>query len=97
MQATTPHTLVPGDNELQIMARSGTCVGLSNRLAVWRFGYVQKSLEASDHMVSIEENNMGHGFLWILATRKTGKIKDRFRGYAVELPTKYRQVLDWEP
>ena len=36
------------------------------------------------------------GFLWILATRKTGKIVSTFRGYALDLPAAYRAVIDAE-
>jgi hypothetical protein len=93
MRATTPHVTVPGDSEDRIMARSGQCLGMSKDRAVWRFGFSPRSERAFQTGTFIE----GYGFLWVLATRKLGVVKDTFRGYAVELPESYRKVLRWEP
>lgn len=34
------------------------------------------------------------GFLWVLATRKAGVIKDQWRGWATNLPPSFRNVID---
>lgn len=100
MQATTPFVEVPGDNASTIMARSGTCLGMNPTLAVWRFGFAPGSEASRMHNVWLHNEDDGpgwQGFMWVLATRKTGKVKDTFRGYAVHLPRKYRNVINWEP
>jgi len=101
MQATIPYVQVPGDNESRIMARDGNCVGMSDKLAVWRFGYCFNRIgegfeyisHAEAHGVSIE----GNAFMWVLATRKTGKIKATHFGFAFELPRDFRKVIEWLP
>jgi hypothetical protein len=98
MQAAIPWIEVPGDNEERIMARSGSCVGMNPTLAVWRFGFMIMSETGIAHNVAIKSTGSEeYGFLWVLATRKTGKVKQTFRGFAIELPSKFRQVIDWEP
>ena len=109
MQATIPHVEVPGDNESRIMARDGHCIGMSDKLAVWRFGYVfnrvQEGFEyrghAEAHNVSIEDSAAFgveyYGFLWVLATRRTGKIRDTCRGWAIDLPKQFLKVIEWQP
>jgi hypothetical protein len=102
MKAVMPYVEVPGDNEEiinnwlrpRIMGRGGTCMGMTNNLAVWRFGAMPGSEFATAYGVSLPEHN--GGFLWVLATRKTGKIRETFNGYAIELPTKFRNVIDFE-
>src|SRR5574337_987617 len=37
----------------------------------------------------------GYGFLWVRATRRTGKVKESWRGYAMELPPSFRKVIEW--
>ncbi len=98
MRATPPYPEVPGDNyevigllRERIMARSGDCLGMNERLAVWRFGFLPNSEAANAYGVAVED---GEGFLWILATRKTGKVRASFRGYALDLPREFRTVID---
>lgn len=104
MQATTPYVEVPGDNKEgydhhdvhvreRIMGRAGSCVAMSHTLAVWRFGFSRNSESAMAYGVYTEID----GFLWVLATRRTGKIKEQWTGYAINLPPKYRKVIEWEP
>jgi hypothetical protein len=98
MKAVNPYVEVPGDNSERIMARSGDCVGMNPTLAVWRFGFMITSEAGIAYNVAIKSTGSEeYGFLWILATRKTGKVRDSFRGFAIELPDKFRQVIDWEP
>lgn len=82
-----------------IMARSGSFMGMTRDLAVWRFGYSPESEAASAYGVSIPKSHNSNewpGFLWILATRKTGKVKESFFGYAVELPQHFKDVIEKE-
>ena len=101
MQATIPHVEVPGDRDNRLMARDGHCMGMSDKLAVWRFGYIFGShLAMYSGCYITNETAFGteyHGYLWILATRKTGKIKERFRGYATDLPKEFKRVIEWLP
>lgn len=97
MRAAAPYPRVPGDSEDGKMRRSGTLMGMSNTLAVWRFGWSEESERGYESDVYITETKEGYGFLWVLATRKTGKIQEEWRGYALGLPLQYRSVLDWEP
>lgn len=97
MQATPPYIDVPGDPTTdsewlrsRIMARSGALIGFGAERCVWRFGFLPGSEAANAYGVALE----GHGFLWVLATRKTGKVVDTFRGWALELPDTYRKVID---
>lgn len=101
MQATTPHVDVPGDNadalngiRPRIMGRSGECVGMTNELAVWRFGFLPDSESADAFGVRIDSPR--EGFLWVLATRRTGKVRETYRGYAIELPAGFRRVIGKE-
>lgn len=105
MRATMPHVEVPGDNaetinnygwEIRphIMARSGTLMGLNQYAALWRFGFKKGSEAANAYGVSITETDEDKGFLWVIATRSQGKIKEMFRGYAIELPDVYRRVME---
>ena len=100
MRATPPFPEVPGDNEHandiwgtreRIMARSGDIVGFTAREVVWRFGFLPGSEAANAYGVAI---NDGEGFVWVLATRKTGKVRATFRGFAVELPPEFRKVIE---
>jgi len=97
---------VPGDSEDQIMLRSGDCVGISDKLAVWRFGFAPGSDSAKAHGVEVSDwsrcsdtndPNGSGGFVWVLCTRKTAKVKEVFRGYALNLPENFRNVIEWEP
>jgi len=101
MQATIPSVEIPGDNESRVMARDGRCIGMSDRQAVWRFGYIYKSQHALAHGVTIQENltieDAEVGYLWVLATRRTGKVRSSFRGYAIDLPHRFKQVINWLP
>jgi len=94
MRLVKPYIEVPGDNRVNIMARSGDCLGLNFYFSVWRFGFMPLSEAAQAYGVSID--NPSEGFLWVLATRKIGTVKDTFRGYAIELPDKFRRVIDGE-
>lgn len=81
-----------------LMARNGTCMGMNRDTAVWRFGQMVESEAARAYGVNIVENDeVGYGFLWVLATRKTGKVLREWRGYAIQMPKKFRQVIEWEP
>ena len=93
---------IPGDSEDQIMLRMGSCVGISNDRAVWRFGFAPNSPAATAFGVElsdwIPEPGQGNGgFVWVLCTRKTAKVKEVFRGYALNLPENFRNVIEWEP
>lgn len=88
-----PYPDIPGDSEDKIMARTGEMLGFDKNFSVSRFGFIPGSIEAQAHGVCIPDNQ---GFVWVLATRKTGKIKDTFRGYALELPARFRNVIDRE-
>lgn len=104
MRATPPHINVPGDNDTMltlpsgrklgehIMGRSGDLVGMTTREAVWRFGFGPNSESAGAFGVSLPEDFKG--FLWVLATRKTGKIKDTCDGMWVELPSNFKRVIE---
>jgi len=72
---------------------------MSDRLAVWRFGFLRGSDAADAFGVEIDEASdpEGYGFLWVLATRRTGKVEESWRGYAMELSPAVRRVIDWEP
>jgi hypothetical protein len=95
-----PSVDVPGDNENtidgwvrpKIMGRSGDCVGMTEQLAVWRFGAVPGSEFAKAYGVHSPKDM---GFLWVLATRKTGRVREMFRGYAFEIPQKFRDVIEF--
>jgi hypothetical protein len=105
MKAVTPYVEVPGDNEESIfddstgeelrpyiMARSGTCMGMNPKYAVWRFGILKGSEAANAYSVFTTD-----GFLWVLATRKTGKVKQMWNGFAMDMPDLFRKIIDWEP
>jgi len=94
MQAVMPYVEVSNDDpEVTLMARDGSCVGMSDKLAVWRFGYLPDSPKAIQSGCYI----IGHGYFWVLATRKTGMVKEAFSGYALELPANFRKVIEWQP
>ena len=105
MKAVNPWPDVPGDNKADIplgrgavireniMARSGTLVGMNRTHALWRFGFTRGSEAADAFRTHIESD----GFLWVLATRKTGKIKETTTGFALELPDNFSEVMEWEP
>jgi hypothetical protein len=79
----------------KIMARCGECVGMNDKLAVWRFGFSPGSEAARAYGLFIDKGEeVSPGFMWVLATRKTGVVKDTFFGYAIELPAKFRKVID---
>lgn len=107
MRFMSPHVDVPGDNaepitlpdgselRARIMGRSGDLVGGNSQEAVWRFGFLPESESAHAYGVSIpERRDEGHGFMWVLATRKTGHVREVFHGYAVELPANFNGVID---
>jgi hypothetical protein len=104
MQATRPDVEVPGDNEQDLniqqplpvyirartMARSGECLGMSEYSAVWRFGYRHGSERHTQTSIK-----MDNAFLWVLADRKSGEVVDKFEGAAINLPERFRNVLEW--
>lgn len=107
MRAIKPSVDVPGDNTLtnhnrpwlreRIMDRCGELMGMNRDLAVWRFGFSPESEAAQAYGVCIPK--MGKewpGFLWVLATRRTGKVKEKWLGYAIELPSNFRAVIDFD-
>lgn len=109
MRAMIPYPEIPGDNaepiliprwnnpaspvEIRpmIMTRSGDCLGMTETLAVWRFGFRPGSEAAGAYGVSLPEDFSG--FVWVLATRKTGKVKEIFNGFAFEIPAHFRKVI----
>src|SRR5215831_4451510 len=99
MRAVTPYVEVPGDNDKRIMAHGGACMGMTEKLAVWRFGFLPDSPASRAYGVSVRSNLPPHflanRFMWVLATRKSGKVKDEFFGFAIELPDTFRKVIDW--
>lgn len=106
MKAVKPYVEVPGDNPVdkgyvraRIMARCGDLAGMTDSLAVWRFGFSPDSEAARAYGVKIptvgkSSKKTWPGFMWVLATRKTGKVKEIFFGYAIELPDHFRKVID---
>jgi hypothetical protein len=106
-----PYIDVPGDNpnpyfsdnvslpdrviRARIMARSANLVGVSDKLAVWCYGFLPGSDLANATGVCIARDFAGGGFLWVLATRRTGKVKATYRGYALDLPEAFRKVIEW--
>lgn len=102
MQATPPYPDVPGDNadyigdignpeaiRPRIMARSGQLVGWNDRYAVWCFGFTPGSDAANAFGVAIE----GGGLLFVLATRRTGKVRETFQGWGLNMPKAFRKVV----
>jgi hypothetical protein len=103
MRLCRPWIEVPGDSgeghewlRPNIMNRGGDCVGISDTMAVWRFGFGPSSEAAIAYGVHTSDF-LENGFVWVLATRKTGKVKEVFRGLALNLPDHFRKVIDWEP
>lgn len=104
MRATPPHVDVPGDNAERLLAgrfervrphimrRSGECCGMTATQAVWRFGFSRGSESAQAYGVWLDPDV--RGFLWVLATRKTGKVLETFQGFAYELPAHFNEVID---
>lgn len=71
-----------------IMHRSGELVGLSPNMAVWRFGFVAGSDSAEAFGCSTDS------FIWVLATRRAGRIKEVVTGWALNLPASFQNVID---
>lgn len=102
MKAMKPFVEIPGDNEHDIngfvhphiMARTGELMGIYRNEAVWRFGATSDSEFAKAYGVSLPTGFPG--FVWVLATRKTAKIRETWIGYAIELPARFRNVIDFE-
>lgn len=69
-------------------------MGMNPTLAVWRFGFTPKSDAARAYGTYIDDGML---FVWILATRKMGKVRQIARGAAIELPQNFRKVMEWEP
>lgn len=126
--AVMPHIDIPGDNthervleafppyrqvlRTRIMARSGNLHGFDDNLAVWAFGFDERSEAAAAYGVSmssdygdISENQSPDeiaeqverasvGPLWVLATRRTGKVKETWRGPFIHLPAAFKRVVD---
>lgn len=92
MQATLPHLdVIVGDSPDSIMSRSADLVGMTDKHAIWRFGFLPHSEAATAYGCAISD---GEGFVWVLATRRTGKVLDTCRGYALDLPARFRRVID---
>jgi len=80
---------LPGDSQDRIMDCSGQLVGFNKQLGIWRFGFWSNSDAAKAYGVST------NGFLWVLATLKTGKRKAIVKGgYASHLPKPFKTVLE---
>lgn len=94
MRFNQPYPDVPGDNNEHLMSRDGSLVGFDRYHAVWRFGYMPGSVHAEAHGISIEQDSMQHGFLWVLTTVRTSRIVDTYRGFALNLPENFRTVID---
>ncbi|SRR6266576_938415 len=96
MQARMPIVILDDDNESSrgttrphLMARNGTCMGMSEYQAVWRFGQLQNSEAA--HAYGIYSTD----FTWVLADRKTGDVVSSWKGPAFNMPDEFRAVLNW--
>lgn len=96
MRAKMPTILIEGDNPYSVgvtrphlMARNGTCMGMSEYQAVWRFGQLPNSEAAHAYGIHSEE------FYWVLAERKTGEVVSGWSGPAIRMPKEFRAVLDW--
>jgi hypothetical protein len=86
--------LMPGPSG--IMHRTGELLGVSKDLAVWRFGFVEGSEAANAYGCHIpaDPETGAIGFLWVLATRRSGKVKETIRDWAVNLPDNFHQVIN---
>lgn len=100
MRAARPYIEIPGDNETdlgfvrpRIMARGGELMGIYKDEAVWRFGAIPDSEFANAYGVSLPQNYPG--FVWVIATRKTAKVRETWTGYALNLPTRFRNIIDF--
>lgn len=91
MRAVMPYIELEGDDDGRIMARSGQFRGMDKTKAVWIFGFIKNSPFAEAFGVHTDN------FTFVLATRKTGKVKETFEGFAFQLPATFRKVLEWEP
>ena len=92
---------VPGDNEDRLMAKMGEIVGYDDNLVVWRFGFAPNSPLAEATGLEVRDwdsdDEYEGGFVWAIATRKTGSVREVFRGFAIELPNSFQRVIDYEP
>lgn len=91
-----PTVILDGDNQDQrdfvrpyIMARKGTCIGMSDLYAVWRFGMLPNSEAAHAYGIWSED------FTWVLSHRTTGEVISSWQGPYMNLPGNFRMVLDW--
>jgi hypothetical protein len=82
-----PFVKLQEDNEKRIMARSGAIVGFSRTRAVWRFGFLPGSDSAQAHGIAADE------FLFVLADYR-GEILATFNGFALNLPKRFKKVID---
>lgn len=91
-QITRDMKIIPGC--LGIMHHHGECMGFSKDRAVWRFGFVATSKLARAFDCSITTGDNEHGFAWVIATRRTGVVIETWRGWANNLPDKFKRVID---
>ncbi len=96
MQARMPTVLLESDNSERVgttepflMARSGSCMGMSEHRAVWRFGQLPNSGAAAVYGIYSKD------FTWVLADRKTGEVISSWKGSAIRMPDEFRAVLNW--
>lgn len=85
---TSKFEIVPGASG--VMAHDGECMGMSTELALWRFGWSATSPYAK----VFNCHYTGDGFLWVLATRRAGKVKETWSGFALHMPPHFRAVSD---
>lgn len=82
-----PSVLVQGDRNDRIMSRSGDLVGLSKTRAVWRYGFLPESDAARAYGVSVS------AFYWVIA-KYNGDVLATFEGFAIELPARFKEVIE---
>jgi hypothetical protein len=82
-----PACKIEGDSPSRIMERSGELTGLSKTRAVWRFGFLPDSDHARAYGVQTDS------FVWIISDH-AGNVLDSFNGYAIELPARYKSIID---
>ncbi len=92
-----PSIDVPGDKRdsihsfNKIMARSPQLMGATKSRRLWRFGFLRGSAMGRAFGVHVENSF----FIWILASDK-GTVIERWEGPALNMPRRFRQIIDKE-
>ena len=87
MKPTMPTITIEGDFDNRIMARSGQIVGYTKNRIVWLFGFCYHSEQAKAHGCASTT------LAWVLTT-PNGNTLARFDGFAMDLPQRFRRVID---